>query len=433
MKKILFVLCLFIFTSSFAQKFFTPSILSTNKEFAVLHNPKILEDENVYRDLTDEMMRYMAFALLRNKNASTTRQNIDDFGEYFIEAESLSDVEMSKMLPQFVFVESYGINNLCSGSGACGVVQFIPSTGVMYGLVGKNKNGKISWDKRQDPRECILAAGRYLSDLKKYFGSDLAISSYHMGEGNMCRFIKLYILQFYGESYLVTSKNALSLVEKYDITWPKIFFRARPGMELYTALALLKDASSTYYFRILAAKKLLEVSKTKYASLCRVFSQNLVDSSNRPPHRYYAWYEPRFVGQEVVVRYTQVPALACKNILAFVGGDTLCKEETIGATLLIGSLFRKSFVNNSSVLQIRFSTQCSIDDMGLHCGEAFDIMTPKTQSANKRLKFILKRLEQLNIISFSVSQKHYHVVISPYKEDQEIFRAVYEEALIYSR
>ena len=119
-----------------------------------------------------------------------------------------------------------------------------------------------------------MAAGRYLTDLKSYFGPDLAISAYHMGEKNMYRFIQLYIFQFYGEWYEATKDNAYSLVEQYEITWPKIFFRARPGMELYVALVSLKDASATYYFRILAAKELLNLSEDKYLALCESFSQN---------------------------------------------------------------------------------------------------------------------------------------------------------------
>ena len=137
MKKILFfVPCYFVLVVVFAQKsFFSPSVLSTNKELAVLHNPIMLEDENVYEELTRDMIRYMVFALLRNKNASFARQNINNYEEYFSEACDAVDVEMANMLPQYVFVESYGVNNLCSGSGACGVAQFISSTGKIYGIV----------------------------------------------------------------------------------------------------------------------------------------------------------------------------------------------------------------------------------------------------------------------------------------------------------
>ena len=65
-----------------------------------------------------------------------------------------------------------------SSAGASGLWQFIPSTGKRYGLI-INKD----IDERRNPIKSTIASFKYLTDLKKQFGSWIsAAASYNMGE-----------------------------------------------------------------------------------------------------------------------------------------------------------------------------------------------------------------------------------------------------------
>ncbi|PTS86433.1 hypothetical protein DBR00_02440 [Pseudomonas sp. HMWF032] len=72
------------------------------------------------------------------------------------------------------FHESSWNPKAVSDAGARGIAQFMPGTGPAYGLVNP--------EDYEDPAKSIDAQARYMSDLKKRFGSDeLALAAYNMG------------------------------------------------------------------------------------------------------------------------------------------------------------------------------------------------------------------------------------------------------------
>lgn len=75
-----------------------------------------------------------------------------------------------------------------SHTGAVGMWQFVRRTGEEYGLEVTH------WlDERMDPEQATVAAGRYLRDLYRRFGSwELALAAYNMGYGALLRAIRKY-------------------------------------------------------------------------------------------------------------------------------------------------------------------------------------------------------------------------------------------------
>ncbi|MGK4006754.1 transglycosylase SLT domain-containing protein [Sorangium sp. So ce1036] len=85
-------------------------------------------------------------------------------------------------------VESGFDPTIHSPAGAAGLWQFMPEGARIYGLTVDR------WvDERLDPERSTLAAARYLSDLRRRFGSwELAFAAYNMGYGGLLASIRKY-------------------------------------------------------------------------------------------------------------------------------------------------------------------------------------------------------------------------------------------------
>ena len=123
-------------------------------------------------------------------------------------------------------------------------------------------------DERFDPAKSVRATGRYLTFARgELERDDLAIVSYHMGVGNLQG-----ALDAYGDS---------------DISYARLYFNSTPlkHARAWTRLARLGDDSSTYLWRVEAAREIMRLYRTDPAQLDRLSElQNAKNSAEEVLH-----------------------------------------------------------------------------------------------------------------------------------------------------
>jgi hypothetical protein len=108
-------------------------------------------------------------------------------------------------------------------------------------------------DQRFDPVASLQATARYLTIAKRTLGrDDLAVASYHMGIGNVQS-----VLRAYGEGG--------------DVAYPRLFFDTSPlhHAPAYRLLSSFGDDSSTYLWRVQAAREIMRAWRADPALLAR--------------------------------------------------------------------------------------------------------------------------------------------------------------------
>lgn len=249
------------------------------------------------------------------------------------------------LLEAIVFLESAGRPDAVAGgsvNGAAGLTQILPSTATaLLGLhvdVSRSKQltariasagsaraarklerARQQVDQRFDPAMSIAAAARYLGMAQKKFGrSDLAVATYHMGMGNLQTVLRLYASQG-GDA---------------SPSYARLYFDTAPLRKprAYDLLYSLGDDSSTYLWRVLAAKQIMSLSRSDPAQLRRL---EALDSSagagarrlypNGAPATTPAIRKPPAYGSAVALRLTPAaraafaPDAATEAVLVYIG------------------------------------------------------------------------------------------------------------------
>jgi hypothetical protein len=188
-----------------------------------------------------------------------------------IEHASAGSPVSADTLEALVFLESAGRPFARAGKleGAAGLTQILAQTATellgMHVDLRKARKAKSARalrraDDRFVPSKALAGTVRYLRFAKEKLGrTDLAIASYHMGVGNLQR--------------------ALSLYGASDIPYAQLYFDSTPlnHASAWRLLYGLGDDSSTYLWRILAAKRLMALYRTDRPAL------NAVIAGSSPP------------------------------------------------------------------------------------------------------------------------------------------------------
>jgi hypothetical protein len=123
-------------------------------------------------------------------------------------------------------------------------------------------------DERFDPEAALAGMARYLAIAEERFGrSDLAVASYHMGIGNLESVIGAYVG---GDG----REPIRGLVGREQLSYAKLFFDSSPLRHpaAWEILAGLGDDSSTYLWRVLAAREILRLYRSDRERLRRLIA-----------------------------------------------------------------------------------------------------------------------------------------------------------------
>src|SRR4051812_43073042 len=247
-------------------------------------------------------------------------------------------------LEGIVFLESAGRPDVVAGGdleGAVGLTQILASTATaLLGLhVDLNRARRLTAriaeattnaqarklerarrraDQRFDPKFSLEAAARYLQMAQKKFGrEDLAIATYHMGMGNLQT-----ILSRYGDE---------------QPSYARLFFDSAPMRKprAYQLLSSLGDDSSTYYWKVRAAREIMQLYRKDPAKLGRLeglddtggagarrlYPDGVPDSHPKPrkPPRYLPALGLHLAAS---ARADYAPDPATEAVLAYIGGGT---------------------------------------------------------------------------------------------------------------
>jgi soluble lytic murein transglycosylase-like protein len=114
-------------------------------------------------------------------------------------------------------------------------------------------------DPRFDPEQALAGMATYLRKASDELGrEDLAVTSYHMGIGNL-----LSVIEAYGGSDAADSPS--------DYSYARLYFDTAPfdHAEAYDVLSRFEDDSGTYLWRVLAARDILRLYDEDRPELAR--------------------------------------------------------------------------------------------------------------------------------------------------------------------
>jgi len=366
-----------------------------------------------------------------------------------------------------VFLESAGRPNVIAGgdpAAASGLTQIVASTGAGFlhmrvHLDASRRLTRMIWraavqgrrhrvhvlearrrrvDQRFAPYQALRGTIRYLTTAWRYLGrNDLAVASYHMGIGNLQEVVRRWALAPHGTP-------TTRIVRKYRLSYAKLYFRSAPDRHAsaWARLANLSDDTRDYYWKVLAAKRLMRLyrhdrralffqarQQARKSSAEEVLHPRSVTPRFRSPRQIAgAWRAghlrriPR--GHHLVLAPTFAQMAhrlgRSKRLYRGLNRDALTVLLYIGRRVHQISHARRPLIVTSGVRDDRYQRVLMRHNANaarvysLHTtGYAFDIA--RSYASRKQaaaFQFVLERLQTLNLIAYIKESTAIHVAVS---------------------
>jgi hypothetical protein len=354
------------------------------------------------------------------------------------------------LLEGLVFLESAGRPEVIAGgdpADAAGLTQILAGTG--QSLLGMQINlarsrrltaainaaatttrvdqleaQRAAIDTRFDPARALAATVRYLEIAERDLGgrADLAVAAYHAGIGNLQQ-----------------------VLNDYDggvpVSYARLYFDISPvdHVAAWRLLSGLGDDSSLYYWRVLAAERIMQLYRTSPAELRRLNGLETAYPSTAevlvPPATTPSFADPAALSAGYRDgRLQPLPAnLAALHLAASPLMGALAPRLRVPASLYrglrpaaltmlleIASLVHRisgtaaPLVIASTVLDARYDHRLGFDDPPATTGYTFQIERRYGSGAQaEALQFVLDRLQALNLIAWIRGDSTIEITVAP--------------------
>ena len=295
-------------------------------------------------------------------------------------------------------------------------------------------------DERFDPRKALEGAVRYLTIAEGVFGRrDLAITAYHMGIGNLRSVISRYVAP------RAQARTTRRTVSHYRITWPRLYYDASPvrNPRTWKLISSLGDDTKHYLFKVEASKEILRLAGTDIEALRDANEAQTAKASAEEvlrPESRYAPYEGNEDLREAYARSELVPLPSDPRRLAYRIGKGMgvlskrlkqprilyqgLRREALACLLYISKEYRRIAGKawrplriTSTVRDLPYQRELiqvnsqATPEFSLHTtGFAIDIAKPRAEGP---LRFMLERLQALDVISWVEEPGAFHMTVGP--------------------
>jgi hypothetical protein len=354
-------------------------------------------------------------------------------------------------LEALVLLESAGRPDAMAGGtdGAVGLTQILAETGrnllgmridversarLTRGIrrgraVRRGTRERAGVDERYDPRKALEATVRYLRFAEEQLGrDDLALVSYHMGVGNL--------------------QSALRAYGERDIPYAQLFFDSTPlrHAAAWRVLSALGDDSSTYLWRLRAAREVLRLHREDPEELRRLAvlhgRKGSAEEVLHPQEQTTSYGEPTAVSRAITAG--ELVALDREELRARFalrldprigelvpanarGPYRALRPEALAVLQVIGAGVQEisgiaPLTVTSTVRDRRYQRLLLADGnpeatrgFSLHTtGFAFDVLRRyRSRAQAQAFQFLLDRLQALDLIAWVREPAAIHVTVGP--------------------
>ena len=295
-------------------------------------------------------------------------------------------------------------------------------------------------DERFDPEKALAGAVTYLTKATRRFGrADLAITSYHMGIGNLESVIARYV------SPRAVARTTRRTVARFGITWPRLYYDSSPvrNPRTWKFLSSLGDDSKHYLFKVEASREILRLSREDPDELAERIELQTAKASAEEflrPESEYGPYEDAEALREAYARSELVPLPSDPRRLGYrigLGMGELSRRveqprilyrglrrEALACLLFIAKEHRRmageawrplrvtSTVRDLPYQELLVATNIqATSEYSLHTtGFAVDVAKPRAEGP---LRFLLERLQALDVISWVEEPGAFHFTVGP--------------------